>query len=64
MLEEHGDNGPEHLEIIKSVGIGAGIVWQEEPKKTKDKILKCKCQPVYITPGRIIGDNTRENTSD
>ena len=63
MLEEHRDNGPEHLEIVKAVRIGAGIVRQEEPEKTKDEILKCECQPVYIPPGRIIGDNARENTS-
>ena len=63
MLEEHGYNRPEHLEIIKAVRIGAGIVREEEPEKTKDEILKCECQPVDIPPGCIIGDNARENTS-
>ena len=63
MLEEHDDNRPEHLEIVKTVRIGAGIIRQEEPEKTKDEILKCERQPVYIAPGCIIGDNAREYTS-
>ena len=63
MFEEHGDNRPEHLEVIKAVGIGAGIVRQEEPEKTKDKILEPECQPVNISPGRIVSDDSRKNTS-
>ena len=63
MFEEHGDNRPKHLKIIKAVGIGAGIVGQKEPEKTKDEILKCESQPVNISPGRIVGDNAREYTS-
>ena len=63
MFEEHGDNRPEHLEVIKAVGIGARIVWQEQPEKSKDKILERECQPVNISPGRIVSDDSRENTS-
>ena len=45
------------------MGIGARVVRQEEPEKTKDKILKSECQPINISPGRVISDNARENTS-
>ena len=64
MLKEHGENTPEHFEIVESTGVSAGIVRQKEPKKYEDEILKSESEPVDVSPGCEFSDDPREHTSD
>lgn len=64
MFEKHGDDGPEHFEIIETCGVGAWIVGQEEPEEEKDEVLHGEGEPVDVTPGGVFCDDAGENTSD
>lgn len=40
MLEEHGYDAPEHLEVVETAGVGAGVVGEEQPEEEKDEVLQ------------------------
>lgn len=64
MLEKHGNDTPQHFEIVEAVRIGTRIIGKEKPQEDENEILESKCQPVNVTPRCILCDDTGEKASD
>ena len=41
-----------------------GLVWHEQPKLKKDKVLKPECDPVNISPTSVLSYNARQDPHD
>lgn len=64
MLEEHGDDGPEHAEVVEPGGVGGRVVREEEPEEDEDQALEPKGDPVDDAPGDEVCHDAREDACD
>ena len=64
MFEEHGDDGPEHAEVVEPCRVGRRVIGEEEPEEGEDQVLESESDPIYDAPGDEVSDDSREDARD